>query len=753
MSMNLIAMLVSLAMMLTGMGGAVQTDAALPATQTARTLTLSNINVTWNGEALRLGPQAHIGVSTDGKRALYDFGVDLDGKTLMPVQVVADDTGITALSANSGLAVTVTAEALAGLAERLEAQVNASIAGAGGDNAELVKFLTEDYMPAYVGLLQLAMDPDRREEINTKVNAVFDRVIDRGEGTPEVLDVDGTKMDVKAYSYSVDAMQMAALSDAVYAEISELNAYYSALFKLYGMLPEESGLRGLDSFTALFEKFGVQMRLDIDEKRSDDGTVDEMDGVLTIDPSSMLNLPHTDAGVAAAVAGALPADGEPAAAEPEATEPEAAEAVTEATEPEATEPEATEAVTEATEPEATAEPEAAEAEATAEPEGAEAEAAEPAALEPIVMNLHSTRLPDYSDSSVSCVYAVDGHRTVEFSMTGTENGGIMDMEATMFVTRDGKKTHGGRVSAFLTHDELGTVSYSLNMKAVKQDRAKVDAAFYGVEYPDGTSENTVDVEARTPNKSVAVSFDLNVTADAIEDATAKVEPACVIDDLSDEGMRALGQDAEAIGAIMQALGALTADYRTLKADPGVKDLRSLVRGKGLPIDVDELDETEFDIDADFGGEPEGDDESEGEDREYALVVDDDGAFDFEDEPVEDDGVLAFQQPKLNWLPDGWTVSATETDTAYDVVTLNIVDANGEEAAYAIFLQDPEAETANYIVQADGKVIDGRMMNVTDFNEGGLSVTVSENGLYGNLMFTSEAIELDTIGKIVAGIEF
>ena len=719
MSMNLIAMLVSLAMMLTGVGGAVQTDAALPTTQTARTLTVSNINVTWNGESLHLGPQAHIGVSTDGKRALYDFGVDLDGKTLMPVQVVADDTGITALSGNSGLAVTVTAEALAGLAERLEAQVNASIAGAGGDNAELVKFLTEEYMPAYVGMLQLAMDPDRREEINAKVNAVFDRVIDRGEGTPEVLDVDGTKMDVKAYSYSVDAMQMAALSDAAYAEIPELNAYYSALFKLYGMLPEESGLRGLDSFTALFGKFGVQMRLDIDEKRSDDGTVDEMDGVLTIDVGSMVNLPHTDAGLAAAVTEALPADGEPAAAEPEATEPEAAEAVTEATEPEA----------------------------------AEAEAEEEPALEPIVMNLHSTRLPDYSDSSVSCVYALDGHRTVDLSMTSTENGGIMDMEATMFVTRDGKKTHGGRLSAFLTHDGQGTVSYSLSMKAVKQDRAKVDAAFYGVEYPDGTSENTVDIEARTPNKSVAVSFDLNVTADAIEDATAKVEPACVIDDLSDEGMRSLGQDAAAVGAMMQALGALTADYRALKADSGVKSLRSLVRGKGLPIDVDELDEAEFDIDADFGGEPEGDDESEGEDGEYALVLDDGSAFDFEDEPAEDDGVLAFQQPKLNWLPDGWTVSTIETDTAYDVVTLNIVDANGEEVAYAIFLQNPEAETANYIVQADGKVIDGRMMNVTDFGEGGLSVTVSESGLYGNLMFTSEAIELDTIGKIVAGIEF
>ena len=572
-------------------------------------------------------------------------------------------------------------------------------------------------MPAYTGLLQLAMDPNRREEINTKVNAVFDRVIDRGEGTPEVVDVDGTQMGVKAYSYSVDAMQMAALSDAVFKEIPELNAYYSALFKLYGMLPEESGLRGLDSYTALFERFGVQMQLDIDEKRTDDGTVDDGRRADHRPEQHAEPAPHRRRGGGGRDRGPDRGRGTGGGrARGEAVE------------------------------------------ATAEPEPPEPRQRNPKrpklpALEPIVMNLHSTRLPDYSDGNVSCVYALDGHRTVEFSMTSTENGGIMDMEATMFVTRDGKKTHGGRLSAFLTHDGQGTVSYSLNMKAVKQDRAKVDASFYGVAYPDGTSENTVDVEARTPNKSVAVSFDLNVTADAIEDATAKVEPACVIDDLSDEGMRALGQDAEAIGAIMQALGALTADYRTLKADPGVKDLRSLVRGKGLPIDVDELDEAEFDIDADFGGEPEGDEVPEGTDGEYALVVDDDGAFDFEDEPAEDDGVLAFQQPKLNWLPDGWTVSTTETDTAYDVVQLNIVDANGEEAAYAIFFQDPEAETANYIVRADGKVVDGRMMNVTDFGEGGLSVTVSESGMYGNLMFTSEAIELDTIGKIVAGIEF
>jgi len=127
MSMNLIAMLVSLAMMLTGAGGAVQTE-ALPATATARTLTLSNVSVTWNGEPLHLAPQAHIGVSTDGKKAVYDFGVDLGDKKLLPVQVVASESGITALSGNSGAAVTVSAE-ITTSASAAGAGVGASAAG------------------------------------------------------------------------------------------------------------------------------------------------------------------------------------------------------------------------------------------------------------------------------------------------------------------------------------------------------------------------------------------------------------------------------------------------------------------------------------------------------------------------------------------------------------------------------------------------------------------------------------------------
>ena len=774
MSMNLIAILVSLTMMLTGAGGIDKPEAALPTVGTARTLRLSNVNVSWNGETLHLDPQVRFGVSTDGKKALYDFAVELGDKTLLPMQLSAGEKGVKVLSGNSGIAVTLTAEALAGLAAQLEEQVNASLVESGDENAQLMQFLTEEYMPAYIGMLNLAMDPVQRQQINATGQAVYDRVVDRGQGTPTKLEVDGVSYDVTAYSYSLDAMQMAALSDAMFDEVDALKDYYNALFKLYGMMPEESGLKGLDSFTALFERFGVQMRLDVEEKRTDDGAVDQMDNVLTMDLNSMMNMPQGLATVEAEMKDAQPEAVSEAVdqmastplemdAQAQETVPKnAVEAGAQVIVPETAEEAEDQAAAQKNAVEAGAQVIAPETVEEAEDQAAAPEAAEAPempVLAPIVMNLHSLKLPEYNESSGSCVYALDEHTSVDFSMTASESEGVQETVAKVIVSEDGKKTMGGKVSAFMAYDEMGTVSYSLSMKAIKQNAAKVDANFYGVENPDGTSENSAAFELRSRKVNASASFDLNVTADAIEDVVSATEPACVIEDLSQEGIQALEQDTAVMGKLMQAMGSALVDFNTLKADPGMKSLRSLMRGKGLPINVDELDEEDLDLDFDI------DEAHEEGDGDYGLVIGDDGdyelvvgdgdetAFDFDEEPVEDDGVLAFEQPELSWLPSGWSISAVETDTAYDWVQMTLSDADGAECANAIFFIDPEAGAANYIVQDGGEVLDGRMMNVTDFGEGGLSVTVSENGMYGNLMFNSEAIELDTIGKIVAGIEF
>ena len=679
MSLNLIAILVSLAMMLTGAGGGSQ-----PA-ETARTLVLNNINVTYNGRSLRLGPRVHAGVSTDGQKAVYEFGIGLDDQQLMPVQLVADDSGVTALTGKNGVAVTVTGRALAGLSEQLEGQLNASMADAGEDGARLIRFILDEYLPAYAGVVQMAMNPEAYAEINAACQAVFDRMVDRGPATPTTVEVNGESYQVSAYSYSLDALQMAALSDAIYAGVPALSDYYNALFGLYALLPEESGLTHIDSFIDLFMEFGLEMKLDIEEQRSDDGGVDVINGTLIIDPNTM---------VAAQAAEAVPVPR------------------VDATEAPLTE--------------------------TPQPDGGAAAAA----IEPVTMQVQNAKAGDYAEATVQCAYALSEAQDVEINLRSSRQEGMQEADSTVIVSERGRKVLGVRLSGFIARDISDAISYSVNLKGIRQDVARVSATLYGTGTPEGLSENNVSIEAQTQEENLDVSFDLNVTGDPIEDMTAGVEPACVIDDLSEAGIESLCRNPAAIGAAMQALGILTSDVARLKAEPGVSGVLSLLKGESLPIDVDDLDADDELYAFEFDGEAGAGDNS-----------DEAGAdMDFDDEPIEDDGVLAFAQPQMTWLPQGWAVTNTRVDTAYDTVEMTVSDPDGMETVYAIFFRDPDAAT-NYIVEADGKVLDGRLMNVSDYGEGGLSVTVSENGLYGNLMFSSEAIELDTIGQIVAGIRF
>ena len=82
-----------------------------------------------------------------------------------------------------------------------------------------MQFITEQYMPAYTGMLKLAMDPGQRDRINTASQAVFDRVVDRRNtrclkfdfavkrGYPEdVLPLWVADMDFRTSSYVEDAL-------------------------------------------------------------------------------------------------------------------------------------------------------------------------------------------------------------------------------------------------------------------------------------------------------------------------------------------------------------------------------------------------------------------------------------------------------------------------------------------------------------------------------------------------------------------
>ena len=125
------------------------------------------------------------------------------------------------------------------------------------------------------------------------------------------------------------------------------------------------------------------------------------------------------------------------------------------------------------------------------------------------------------------------------------------------------------------------------------------------------------------------------------------------------------------------------------------------------------------------------------------------------EEVEDDGVLGFNLPELTWLPEGWAVSAQSQDTAYDWADFSVQDDKGEDGMYALFFADTDDSQATYIVSDDGAVnpVEGREISVTDFGDEGMSVSWREGGLYVNLVFYSNAIDVNTIGRIVSGVKF
>ncbi len=654
MTMNFLAILLSLAMMLTGVGGEGQ-----PA-EASKTLVLHDFVLTYGDETVALNPSLRLGASTDGQKAVFDLGVDVNGDTLFPIQLGVDDSGITALFEKNDVAVKVSAEALDALneqANQMMAAMQAQMAQSSG-NSELMSFLTQEFIPAYTGLIAAVQDPAFAAELQAKGDEIFAQVIDRGEGQPASLTIDDKTYDnLTQYNYTIEADQMAELCDAIYTCDEKLEAFYNALFKLYSMMPEESGLSGLTSFKDLFDKFGMDISLAVEEQLSEDKTVDVMDGVLTMDMSGM-------------IANAMKA------------------------------------------------------------QGAEGEAPE---IPPIVMNIQSQQVDGVKDASVTCDYEGDANGesvAMEMSMSvHAEDAQNMNMTVDMHLAQNGKDLGTITIGADNQVDpEDGSGIHSMSCTIFGDNGLYVSLMDSGFSHADGTSEDNVVFASDINGQHVGVMFGLDVVADAIEDKANGHEAAVQIDDLSQEAMGNLGQDQNFQAALMQASGSLMADAQTLTADESVQQLMGLFTAMSQPQVVESYDYT----DDSFEGEETGD---------------------YEYQEPEDDGVLAFNQPTFTWLPEGWELQDEDIDTAYDWVSQSFSD--GSNYMYATFYQDNESNQVNYVVGEDGSIqaVEGREVSISDFGEGSLSVTIHEENVFGNLNLYGEAMDVETIGQIVAGIQF
>lgn len=251
---NLLAILVSLAMMFTGAGA--------PVTQpVSRTILISDLTVQHNDEEVVLSPFATLGVMTDGAKALFDFSVSKEDQVYLPFQAVADESGIIVTNDNANVTLKIDAD-------QLETLLGSSVSV--DENGAAVFGLMGDYIAAYGDILRLMNDAEATQAIMAKGEAIFNEMIDRGEGRPGSIEYDDEIYDVTTYEYDLDAKQLGALVDAIYASDEKLANFSRAYFQLLQAMPEDSGLRGFNSFEQILEKYG-NMSVHITESVADSG--------------------------------------------------------------------------------------------------------------------------------------------------------------------------------------------------------------------------------------------------------------------------------------------------------------------------------------------------------------------------------------------------------------------------------------------------------------------------------------------------
>ena len=537
-AMSILSILISLAMMMTGTSGA---ELAEPV---SRTLTISNLVVSVNGEEVALDPALRVGASTDGEAALFDVALDVNGESLFPVQVKGDADAIVAMFKNGGAAIGVdTAAVDALIQQRMD-----SIAPVQMDDESqaIVKFLTEEFVPAYRDLLQAVQDPAFLDEVQKDAQGIVDEIVDRGEGTPVTVPVNGQEMALIAYSYTIDTAQIAELCDRVYQINDTLKAFYDAIFKLYDLMPEESGLKGLTSFQDVFASTGMEMILAVDEQMSEDGEVDIADVTMTMDMSNMVE------------------------------KLEAAQSDEETAE---------ETVEEA-------------AEETAE-EAAEETAEEAVVAEPIVAYIHAVRVGDEATSTMSMDFAAGEGASMNMQLAAEQNATARSMNMTMSVQENEQSVEMFINASSEQDPDTGAKGFGLDFTVSASDEGEFSAGVTGNRNADGTGHADVSFAFSGVDQFVTVAFEMDVDGGEIADEVAGTD-AYILKDLSEEGMSKLGEDQALMGAVMQISGSLSQDVGKLMQDESVAQLVQMFTA------VRTEEEPEYDYEYDEGDEPEDD---------------------------------------------------------------------------------------------------------------------------------------------------
>ena len=688
---NLLAILLSMAMMLTGASGTVgANETAMPlAEPAARVLTLSNLTITHGEDEVTLNPSASLGVMTDGVQSTYDFHIDLNGQRLLPFQIIADADGLLAVSESSGVTVKWSAAEIEQMInQQVNSQIENSLANADSDTQEILTFVTQEFLPAYVDLIKLVGDPEAQKALQENGDRIYGEVIERGDGSPAQIDYAGTTYDVMTYSYILDSEDLGRLMDALCDTNEVMDRYTQAYFKLLKLASkDEPKLAELDSFAAIMRL--VDMRMNVTESLSEADQLDLSDIVMQVsipevdDPLEMtIHSERLGDDVLETVSGLMDVEGNAIEIYAESVKEGETQRGMMSMNINLKDADA-EAVEEAVE----------EAEAVIEGEEAPLETSEEA-------DEMAETLSELVEGEVE-VIDKDG---IDSDADGEEedaDDAYVGFDFYVEPSEDGR-TYG--------------VSWSVDVK----DEASVNFTLEGLDHGDGNCENRINIYAYNEDDTYEIAFNADASSAPFE-ANADAENAVSVGDVDFTAVQ-----NGAIGDVMK-----------LSAEPSVRELIDMIGAVSGGMASEDVQAPDAGLD--------GDDEDDGDDADDAAAR--------SAEPY-DDGELAFGTPRFGWLPEGYEIVSTDVDTQYDIVDFDIANAASGNSLYVSFGSNDLGTMTRYILGDDGSVeaIEGAVL-IEQEEDGYRRYSLEAEDVYISLFPYGDDLDVETIGRILANLAF
>ena len=339
-------------------------------------------------------------------------------------------------------------------------------------------------------------------------------------------------------------------------------------------------------------------------------------------------------------------------------------------------------------------------------------------MDPFVFNYEGWQLGSESEVTMTCDYAYEG-MGMEIDAQADYDGSSATTSMSMDLFEEDVKIGSFNIEEIIETDpETGEKHYRMGVNAGDDDIA-FDCSLEGTVQASGDSENTFELSVAAYGDTISFAFDADISTEPFENQVTGADSTEITYEMltseDSEAMSALSGD------ILEIAGSFVNDVQVLVEDESINELINVFSNNAL-LNTDE--DTSYDSDYDYS--------------DY------------------DDGELPFDEPEFTYLPEGYQIVQTDIDTLYDSVSVIITDASEENSIDAYFTCNyMEGNAETYAVNADGEMtaFEDRLITIEQDGDDYYYVDLNDGNVSVSLVIFADDIDLETIGKIVAGLKF